>query len=102
MMPQGEWCPFCRRVLVERWDEHGLSVAPSPEAAARVLPGHKGIIRIDLDKLPPEYTVEPDPEDADHMLIQGLPFDLGQDNSDEEQLEVIRHANALVACSDVI
>jgi hypothetical protein len=96
-----KWCPFCRQEVIERVDEHGLSVATSPEAATAGFDA-KGMIEIDTDKFPPEYSIILDPDDANHQLIRGLPFDLRQDNNDEQESEVVKHANALRACARVV
>jgi hypothetical protein len=81
----------------ERKDEHGLSVASTPEAAARYV-NAKGMIEIDLEKLPDIYKpLVPDPEDTEHFCIAGMPFENGDNLSD-----VLKHANAIRECSKVV
>ena len=79
----------------ERKDEHGISVATTPEAAARYIDA-KGMIRIDTDRLPAAYPLIPDEKDPEHFFIGGMPFDMGDNLS-----EVLMHANAIRSCAEV-
>ena len=76
-------------------DIDGISVARTPEAAARYVKA-KGMIVIDLDKLPPIYTLVPDPDDPEHLCISGLPIESADNLSD-----VLNHANVIRSCAEV-
>ena len=76
-------------------DELGLSVAETPEQAAAALSKCHGMIRLDVEMLAAYgYSTV---QDDDHLSIPEPPFD-----TEESRSEVLRHASALIRCSEVI
>jgi len=76
-------------------DNLGLSVSEKPEQAAASLKKCHGMIRLDVEKMSVyRYSTVPD---EDHLSIPEPPFD-----TEENRSEVLKHASALIRCSEII